>query len=147
MMALAFPQRIAFHPTPCASGSVLMAVSRVRTNSPDCKPPAWRWSPPARAIDKVVAQVSKPAVSPISQSAGPQGVANFAGWETRDTADLEVCATIFGLCQWPCHRRRMAALRGVFPSALSIEHLLFFIDRRCDTGGNGENPPNRENEP
>jgi len=31
--------------------------------------------------------------------------------------------------------------------ALSIEHLLFFIDRRCDTGGNGENPPNRENEP
>jgi hypothetical protein len=40
-----------------------------------------------------VPQVSKPAVSPISKSAGrPVGEA-FAGLETRDTADFEVCAT------------------------------------------------------
>jgi len=40
-----------------------------------------------------VAQVSKPAVSPISKSAGRcNGVAS-AGLETRATADLEVCAT------------------------------------------------------
>ena len=43
--------------------------------------------------DTGVAQVSKPAVSPISKSAGcGHGVAS-AGWETRATADLEVCAT------------------------------------------------------
>jgi hypothetical protein len=44
-----------------------------------------------------VAQVSKPAVSPISKSAGransQRGVGQLAGLETRDTADLEVCAT------------------------------------------------------
>ena len=46
-----------------------------------------------------VAQVSKPAVSPTSKSAGPAGssglgeVVGPAGWETRDPADLEVCAT------------------------------------------------------
>jgi type I restriction enzyme M protein len=46
-----------------------------------------------------VAQVSKPAVSPISKSAaGPhsRGASEWegqAGLETRDTADLEVCAT------------------------------------------------------
>jgi hypothetical protein len=47
-----------------------------------------------------VAQVSKPAVSPISKSArgrvtGPlKIVERFAGLETCDTADLEVCATL-----------------------------------------------------
>ena len=41
----------------------------------------------------VVAQVSKPAVSPISKSAVPRTCASFAGSETRDTADLEVRAT------------------------------------------------------
>ena len=41
----------------------------------------------------VVPQVSKPAVSPISKSAGRRNCATFAGLETRDTADLEVCGT------------------------------------------------------
>jgi iron(III) transport system permease protein len=47
-----------------------------------------------------VAQVSKPAVSPISQSAARaitkcvRACGDHAGLETRDTADLEVCATI-----------------------------------------------------
>ena len=46
-----------------------------------------------------VAQVSKPAVSPISKSAGLRTIESLekigesAGLETRDTADLEVCAT------------------------------------------------------
>jgi ferredoxin-nitrite reductase len=40
-----------------------------------------------------VAQVSKPAVSPISKSAGLGNDGRVAGFETRDTADLEVCAT------------------------------------------------------
>ena len=46
-----------------------------------------------------VAQVSKPAVSPTSKSAArrksraPWNHASLAGLETRDTADLEVCAT------------------------------------------------------
>jgi hypothetical protein len=40
-----------------------------------------------------VPQVSKPAVSPISKSAGPQKGEASAGLETRETADLEVCAT------------------------------------------------------
>jgi hypothetical protein len=39
-----------------------------------------------------VAQVSKPAVSPTSKSAPLQ--LRPAGLETRDTADLEVCATL-----------------------------------------------------
>jgi nitrate reductase delta subunit len=40
-----------------------------------------------------VAQVSQPAVSPISESAGRATSCGCAGLETRDTADLEVCAT------------------------------------------------------
>ena len=46
-----------------------------------------------------VAQVSKPAVSPTSKSAArrksraPWNKASLAGLETRDPADLEVCAT------------------------------------------------------
>jgi len=42
---------------------------------------------------RLVAPVSKPAVSPTSKS---QGIGNHsvAGLETRDTADLEVCATV-----------------------------------------------------
>ena len=46
-----------------------------------------------------VAQVSEPAVSPTSQSAGPRwfGATRtfpaLAGWETRDTAGWEACAT------------------------------------------------------
>jgi Ca-activated chloride channel family protein len=51
------------------------------------------------AADALVAQVSKPAVSPISKSAGRAEAERaghavaVAGLETRDTADLEVCAT------------------------------------------------------
>jgi hypothetical protein len=41
-----------------------------------------------------VAQVSKPAVSPTSQSAGQAAVTQAAGWETRDTADLSVSASL-----------------------------------------------------
>jgi arsenite-transporting ATPase len=62
--------------------------------------------PALRALvgdSKFVAQVSKPAVSPTSKSAG-RGNANtasivesVAGLETRDTADLEVCATLESL--------------------------------------------------
>jgi hypothetical protein len=40
-----------------------------------------------------VTQVSKPAVSPTSKSAMRQSSGTLAGLETRDTADLEVCAT------------------------------------------------------
>src|ERR1044071_5065385 len=53
-----------------------------------------------RAVDKIVAQVSKPAVSPISQSAGcsknqrPQSFPASAGLETRDTAGFETCPTL-----------------------------------------------------
>jgi len=47
-----------------------------------------------RKRKRCVAQVSKPAVSPTSQSAGRAAVAQAAGLETRDTADLEVCATL-----------------------------------------------------
>jgi len=47
----------------------------------------------------VVAQVSKPAVSPISKSAGACDGARLAGLETHDTADLEVCAT--SVAAWP----------------------------------------------
>src|SRR5271170_6378348 len=46
-----------------------------------------------------VSQVSPDAIgtgSPISQSAGCRNSAAFAGWETRDTADLEVCGTTTG---------------------------------------------------
>src|SRR5215831_3881193 len=44
--------------------------------------------------DSTVAQVSKPAVSPTSKSAELTQCVAGAGLETRDTADLEVCATI-----------------------------------------------------
>jgi NADH-quinone oxidoreductase subunit M len=43
-----------------------------------------------------VAQVSKPAVSPTSKSAGLLVAGSAAGLETCDTADLEVCATELG---------------------------------------------------
>jgi hypothetical protein len=42
---------------------------------------------------KIVAQVSKPAVSPISKSAGRPTVLRGAGLEAGDTAGLETCAT------------------------------------------------------
>src|SRR6185436_17872275 len=42
----------------------------------------------------IVAQVSKPAVSPTSKSAEPTHCVAAAGLETRDTADSEVCATV-----------------------------------------------------
>ena len=50
----------------------------------------------------LVAQVSKPAVSPVSKPAGRAlfeavpTVGRPAGLETRDTADLEVCGTRAG---------------------------------------------------
>jgi hypothetical protein len=44
-----------------------------------------------------VAQVAKPAVSPISKSAGCRNGVASAGLETRDTADLEVCATVLAV--------------------------------------------------
>jgi len=47
----------------------------------------------AEAGETGVPQVSKPAVWPISKSAGRRECAAFAGLETRDTADLEVCGT------------------------------------------------------
>ena len=49
----------------------------------------------ADAGKTVVPQVSKPAVSPISKSAGRRKGVASAGLETRDTADLEVCGTGF----------------------------------------------------
>jgi hypothetical protein len=48
----------------------------------------------AGAGETGVAQVSQPAVSPISKSAARPKGAGFAGLATRDTADLEVCATL-----------------------------------------------------
>jgi hypothetical protein len=50
-----------------------------------------------RAIDKVVAQASKPAVSPISKSAGGRKLLAPRRLETCDTADLEICATILSM--------------------------------------------------
>jgi arsenite-transporting ATPase len=44
-----------------------------------------------------VAQVSKLAESPTSKSTGASSVTGAAGLETRDTADLEVCATLESL--------------------------------------------------
>jgi hypothetical protein len=44
-----------------------------------------------------VAQVSKPAVSPTSKSAGRGNCGKPADLEIRDTADLEVCATDMAL--------------------------------------------------
>jgi hypothetical protein len=46
-----------------------------------------------------VAQVSKPAVSPTSKSAGRGNCGNPADLEIRDTADLEVCATVPAFCR------------------------------------------------
>jgi len=46
-------------------------------------------------LQRIVAQVSKPAVSPTSKSAAATPGEALAGLETRDTADLEVCATTF----------------------------------------------------
>jgi arsenite-transporting ATPase len=51
----------------------------------------------ALAQDGEVAQVSKPAVSPTSKSAVHGKAEWTAGLETRDTADLEVCATLESL--------------------------------------------------
>jgi superfamily II DNA or RNA helicase len=64
-----------------------------------------------------VAQVSKPAVSPTSKSA----VANDApaGFETRDTADLEVCATNQ---PWTADRLRAAM------EAYELEHERICLD-------------------
>jgi hypothetical protein len=64
-----------------------------------------------------VAQVSKPAVSPTSKSA----VANVApaGLETRDTADLEVCATNQ---PWTADRLRAAM------EAFELEHGRICLD-------------------
>ena len=53
--------------------------------------PAESWPPLPFAAD--VAQVSQPAVSPISKSAARGEGGRAAGLETRDTADLEVSAT------------------------------------------------------
>ena len=46
----------------------------------------------------VVAQASKPAVSPTSKSAELRLFREAAGLETCDTADLEVCATMHRNC-------------------------------------------------
>ncbi|HEY3763354.1 MAG TPA: GspH/FimT family pseudopilin [Verrucomicrobiae bacterium] len=46
-----------------------------------------------RPARNYVAQVSKPAVSPTSKSAGLKQSESWADLEIRDTADLEVCAT------------------------------------------------------
>ncbi len=50
-------------------------------------------NPKDNHVAEPVAQVSQPAVSPISKSAGRATSCGFAGLETRDTADLEACAT------------------------------------------------------
>jgi hypothetical protein len=50
---------------------------------------------------KEVAQVSQPAVSPTSKSAGRGNIGKPADWEIRDTADLEVCATIRPFAEIP----------------------------------------------
>jgi hypothetical protein len=52
-----------------------------------------RVRPPVLASAAAVAQVSKPAVSPTSKSADRGAAQTSAGLETRDTADLEICAT------------------------------------------------------
>src|SRR5262249_38504101 len=47
---------------------------------------------PGRPLQKSVAQVSKPAVSPASRPAVHGNFQSAADLEIRDTADLEVCA-------------------------------------------------------
>jgi superfamily II RNA helicase len=69
-----------------------------------------------------VAQVSKPAVSPTSKSAGPADASASietmpAGLETRDTAGLEACATI-----WTAARLQQAL------DAYHTEHEYFCLD-------------------
>ena len=90
-----------------------------------------------RALPHPVAQVSKPAVSPISKSAGAatfgrvrqveawRGAGRPAGLETRDTADLEVCATqgqcadapafISGQTPWWLVLEKLGTLRSLSP--------------------------------
>jgi hypothetical protein len=48
---------------------------------------------PAAAVDKVVAQISKSAVSQVSNLRGPSRFRRPADWEIGDTAGLEACAT------------------------------------------------------
>jgi 5-methyltetrahydrofolate--homocysteine methyltransferase len=74
------------------------AISLGRDNR---TPPSDNRKPDDRSVDeqvieKPVAQVSKPAVPPTSKSADATLCENPAGLETRDTADLEVCATSQG---------------------------------------------------
>ena len=57
-------------------------------------------------VTRVAIQVSEPAVSPISKSAGCRHGVAPASLETRDTADLEICATALptkypGACRRP----------------------------------------------
>jgi len=74
-----------------------------------------------------VAQVSKPAVSPISKSAGlgdsqHVGVSGrLAGLETRDTADWEVCATMRSIRKGAADAMRVYVdqLGGQFPQAVT----------------------------
>jgi cobalt-zinc-cadmium resistance protein CzcA len=74
-----------------------------------------------------VAQVSKPAVSPTSKSAGRGKVEGAAGLETRDTADLEVCATISGRTLNGLERQeviRSACLEVARPVAFGVGIIL-----------------------
>ena len=71
----------------------LTEIRTVRDKQPDLFDRIKRLPKKARStrLFPAVAQVSKPAVSPTSKSAGRSSA--DAGLETRDTADLEVCAT------------------------------------------------------
>ena len=71
----------------------LTEIRTVRDTRPDVFERLKRLPKKARSTRTLagVAQVSKPAVSPTSKSAGSSSA--HAGLETRDTADLEVCAT------------------------------------------------------
>jgi xanthine dehydrogenase iron-sulfur cluster and FAD-binding subunit A len=90
----------------------LFAAAGAKVSSEMIKESGRRWSTEykepvvaalvRRALADAVAQTSRSAVSPISKSAA-HGVSGrhlvcgpFAGSETRDTADLEICATING---------------------------------------------------
>jgi hypothetical protein len=66
--------------------------------------------------ERSVAQVSEPAVSPISNRQGAR-VREVCGLETRDTADLEIGATV------AVQSRARANPTGIFPLA-----------RRADSG-------------
>lgn len=67
-------------------------------------------SPPLNAAAAVVAQVSEPAVSPISTRQGARG-REVCGLETRDTADLEIGATAAARSCTP-ENGRFLRLRG-----------------------------------